>query len=427
MKRILSIIIITTALIGQVVAQQYPLFSNYIINGYGYNPAVIGQNEHIDLRTTFRTQWVGLTGQPQTEIVMLNGRVGKSGFNIGGNFYNDIAGRLKKTGGSGMFSYTKKLNEKSNLSLGVSAGYFKVNVLNEVFVEHVNDPTIAGAQAGVWVPDLSMGVYFRQQDGFFAGIGVPQLYRKKLLFDPSLNLANPTAMVRHYYGMAGYTLKMNDKMKLEPSAMIKVAPSVNPQVDISVKAIFNNMFWIGGSYRTEDAVVAMAGLEYPKWYAAYSYDVTTSLLRNTSSGSHELTLGLRFGGKCKDQDNDGICDKDDKCPDVKGDKNPGTDKHGCPKTQDQAVEILKDLAKSIQFESGKDIIKSESFGSLDQVAGVVRFQQPGVPQLGDRQWQQFNQSRAASQTLRDARLTVDFATEAARATSGASASRAQAA
>lgn len=334
MKRILSIFIIIFSLFGQGVAQQYPLFSNYIVNGYGYNPAIIGQNEHIDMRGTYRTQWVGLDGQPQTQIVMLNGRIGKSGFNIGGNFYNDVAGKLKKTGTSGMLSYTHKLNDKSNLSFGVSGGYFRVNVLDDVFVQDIQDPTIAGAQAGMWIPDLSVGIFFRQQDGFFGGLSVPQLYRKKLLFDPSLNLDNPSSLVRHYYGLAGYTLKVHDKMKLEPSAMIKVSPNVSPQVDITIKGIFNNTFWVGGSYRTEDAVVAMAGLEYPKWYAAYSYDVTTSQLRNASSGSHELTVGFRFGGKCKDEDQDGVCDKDDKCPKEAGTK----ENNGCPEKKPEKEE-----------------------------------------------------------------------------------------
>jgi type IX secretion system PorP/SprF family membrane protein len=340
MKRILSILCLTIALFGQVKAQQFPLFSNYLINGYAYNPAVIGQNEHIDLRGTFRTQWVGLNGRPQTDIVMLNGRVGKTGFNVGGNFYNDQAGRLKKTGASAMMAYTQKISDKSNLSVGLSGGYFRVNVLEQVFIQDPNDPTVQGAQAGMWVPDLSLGVYFRQKDGLFAGIGIPQLFHKKLIFDPSLSLTNPSTLVRHYYGMAGYTLKVNDKMKLEPSAMIKVSPKVNPQVDVSIKAIFNNMFWVGGSYRTEDAVVAMAGIEYPKWYAAYSYDVTTSLLRSKSSGSHELTIGFRFGGsKCPDKDKDGICDKEDKCPDE-----PGTvEKKGCP--EDKKKEDCPDKDK----------------------------------------------------------------------------------
>lgn len=326
MKYIFNILVLTLALIGQVEAQQFPLFSNYIINAYAYNPAAIGQNEHIDMRGTFRTQWVGLKGQPQTQIFMLNGRLGKTGFNIGGNFYNDVAGKLQKTGGNSLFSYTKKLNEKSNLSLGASLGYVRLSILDEVFVQDLQDPTIVNAQKGMWTPDLSVGIYFRQTDGLFAGFSVPQLYRKKLIFDPALTVSNPTSLEKHYYGIVGYTLKMSEKMKLEPSAMLKFAPNVSPQVDISVKGIFNNMFWVGGSYRTQDAVVAMAGIEYPKWYAAYSYDVTTSLLRNVSAGSHELTVGMRFGGKCKDEDKDGICDKDDECP-----KEPGTKENkGCP-------------------------------------------------------------------------------------------------
>ena len=74
---------------------------------------------------------------------------------------------------------------------------------------------------------------------------------------------------------------------------------------------------------------------------------------------------------CPDKDGDGVADKDDKCPDVKGEKAPGTDKHGCPKTQEEAIVILKDLAKSIQFETGKDVIKTDSYDELDKVASVM--------------------------------------------------------
>ncbi len=342
MKKFLNIFIVITTLMGQVVAQQYPLFSNYVVNAYGYNPAVIGQNEHIDLRGTYRTQWVGLSGQPQTQIVMVNGRMGKSGFNVGGNFYNDVAGKLRKSGGSGVLSFTQKIGDKSNLSVGVSGGYYQVRVLENVFTQDPIsvDPTIQAGQNGMWIPDLSVGLFFRQKDGFFAGISIPQLYQKKLIYDPSLRLANPTTIVRHYYGMLGYTLKVSDNMKLEPSVMAKYAQNVKPQADFSVRAIINNTFWVGGSYRTEDAVVAMAGIEYPKWYAAYSFDMTTSQLRSVNSGSHEVTVGFRFGGQCKDEDKDGICDKDDKCP-----KEPGTkENNGCP-VKEEKKELCPDRDK----------------------------------------------------------------------------------
>jgi type IX secretion system PorP/SprF family membrane protein len=335
------LIIFSLFLLAQrLSAQQFPLFTNYIINGYAYNPAIIGENKHVDLRATHRAQWIGVQGRPQTSLMGINARVSKQiPLNVGAFFYSDVAGRLRKTGGNIMLAYSQKLGEKTNLNFGVSGGYYKVDVLNDVFTRDQPDLTILGAQKGMWIPDLSAGVFLRQQDGIFVGFAIPQLYRQKLLFDPNLRLSNPTELIRHYYGTVGYTFKINDKMSIEPSGMIKVSPKVTPQYDVAIRAIFNKQFWIGGSFRTEDAVTAMAGVEMSKWYMAYSYDITTSLLRSPSSGSHEITLGLRFGGeKCKDEDKDGVCDKDDKCP-----KEPGPkENQGCPEKKEECPDKDKD-------------------------------------------------------------------------------------
>ena len=86
-----------------ITAQQYPLFSNYVLNSYGFNPAIAGSSPHWDARATYRTQWVGIDGAPQTQIVSLHGPVGAIG--VGGYFFNDSAGKLKRTGGSGTLTY----------------------------------------------------------------------------------------------------------------------------------------------------------------------------------------------------------------------------------------------------------------------------------------------------------------------------------
>lgn len=75
---------------------------------------------------------------------------------------------------------------------------------------------------------------------------------------------------------------------------------------------------------------------------------------------------------CPDRDNDGVADKDDKCPDVKGLK---TNK-GCPSIDEsKKKEVLQKIsfaAKSIQFETGKDVIKSVSFSKLDTVVNIMK-------------------------------------------------------
>lgn len=73
-----------------------------------------------------------------------------------------------------------------------------------------------------------------------------------------------------------------------------------------------------------------------------------------------------------DTDNDGVLDKDDDCPNV-----PGlVENKGCPKIDKKEEEILKTAFDNLQFETGKDIIKEESFPSLDSLGMLLRDKRP---------------------------------------------------
>ncbi len=338
MSRIFTFLFLFLLLGTRGLSQQYPLFTNYVVNGFGFNPALAGVNDYIDARFVYRSQWVNVQGAPQTDLVWINGKLGtKSPFGLGAYFYSDQAGNLKKTGATAVFSYAQKLGENTTLNMGIAAGYYKVNISDQYLALQENDPTLAGAVIGLNVPDLSLGLYLKSGD-FFAGLSVPQIYEKKLDFDPKLQKINISSLVRQYYTMAGYRFNINENLAIEPSALLKASPSVNLQLDASARVIINKMFWLGGTYRTEDAIAFMAGLDLPKFMVAYSYDVTTSFLKNSSAGSHEITLGLKFGtAKCPDRDGDGICDKDDKCPDEPGDK----EHSGCPPPPKLLEKVVK--------------------------------------------------------------------------------------
>ncbi len=70
----------------------------------------------------------------------------------------------------------------------------------------------------------------------------------------------------------------------------------------------------------------------------------------------------------QDTDNDGVLDKDDDCPNTAG---PASNK-GCPVIDKEVEEILKTAFNDLEFENGKDIIKPESFSSLDELAEVLK-------------------------------------------------------
>ena len=320
MKKLLLIASLLIAAI-QLQAQQFPLFSNYVTNSFAFNPAMIGASNVVDVRFLYRTQWTSLANAPKTLVAGVNSRVGKSPLSLGGYFYNDTAGELLRKGGTAMMSYTQNLSDETSLSLGVAGGYYNLS-LSESYVANQNtDPTLSTATSGIGLPDFNVGLLLKHK-GAYAGFSIPQVFERKLEFSDVLN---KSVLHRNYYGMLGYQIDVGDKFAIEPSALLKYTKGSNLQYDISLRGFFNKSLWIGGGYRSEDAAVVMAGIESKMFALTYAYDVTTSQLSNVSSGSHEITLGLRVP-RVKDRDKDGIPDDEDKCPDVPGVK----ENEGCP-------------------------------------------------------------------------------------------------
>jgi outer membrane protein OmpA-like peptidoglycan-associated protein len=69
-----------------------------------------------------------------------------------------------------------------------------------------------------------------------------------------------------------------------------------------------------------------------------------------------------------DTDGDGVNDEEDKCIDRPGIK----ENFGCPKVEAAVSKKLEFAAKAIQFEVGKDIIRTISFKKLDEVVAILK-------------------------------------------------------
>ncbi len=74
----------------------------------------------------------------------------------------------------------------------------------------------------------------------------------------------------------------------------------------------------------------------------------------------------RFNG-CPDTDGDGIVDMNDKCPNSAAPNSPD----GCPTIKQEDKDVLNYALSAVQFESGRDILKKESYPVLDQVIEVL--------------------------------------------------------
>lgn len=299
MKKVIYIFAILIGTYGFTAAQQLPQYSNYMINDYVLNPALSGTKDYFEVKSNNRYQWVGITDAPRTFILSANGPYKSKNMGYGGYVFTDITGPTRRVGLTFSYGYHMKLNETMKLSLGLSAGLLQFSVDgSKITTRDQGDLAISNGVQSVIVPDFGFGAMLHT-DKYYAGFSVPQLYQSKLkFFDYSTSTLSKIAT--HYFLMGGYKYDLNDKIRIEPNAMIKFVPPAPVKLDIGVRGIYREMIWAGLAYRTNDAIVVLAGYTYQNYLTfAYSYDMTTSNLRNYSSGTHEVMFAIRFNNKPK--------------------------------------------------------------------------------------------------------------------------------
>lgn len=289
-------------------AQQLAQYSQYMNNNYVLNPAVAGTEDYIDLKFSYRTQWVGLEGAPRTFYASGNSSLGpqanqpghslrawRKGFHaIGGIVYSDVTGPTSRTGLYGSYTYNLPLTRTIRLALGASVGMQQFAVDGSQLRFH-NTGTIATSQSSR-VPDATVGAWLYSPD-FYVGLSSAQLLGNQLdiAYSPTNQLVYSNKLERHYFATAGVRLRLSDDLTLVPSVLAKYMSPAPTSVDLNAKLRYRDVLWAGASWRVRDAVVALVGVNVsPVVAISYSYDATTSALSSYQYGSHEVLLSLKL-------------------------------------------------------------------------------------------------------------------------------------
>ncbi len=313
-----------------VFGQQLPQFSQYMQNMYVLNPAASSLFNDIDINLGFRQQWAGFDGAPQTYYVSGTVNLGKqpktSGYLysipishremlnreitgrkpkhvVGGMAAIDEYGVFKRSSIMASYSYHMPLGDKYWLAIGTSLGWYGLNFAqNDIILENPTDNTyndfIAnGSQSNLL--DVNAGVYV-YSDRAFVGYSIYQIGQNEIDLgnkETPVNLSNAKLKI-HQFATVGYKIPVSENLDLTPSVMFKILGAAPVSFDINLKADVYQKFWLGFSYRNEDAVSLLVGLHINDWMKfGYAYDYVTSEINNISSGSHELLLGFQFNRK----------------------------------------------------------------------------------------------------------------------------------
>lgn len=282
-------------LIGNIVfSQQVPLYSQYMLNDYVFNPAIAGTKDYYQAKSNNRYQWVGITDAPRTYVLSVCGPHRKLDMGFGGYIFNDVTGPTSRTGLYGSYAYNVRIKDDLRFSSGLSLGLLQYKIDGSKIILHdVDDQTLANGLYVDYLPDANLGLYLYSTKYTF-GISANQLFNNNIKFSETEQLGI-NRIKSHFMVNGSYLLDINNDFQIEPSLMLKFVSPAPIQVDINARVIYKKMAWLGFSWRTKDALAVMIGYNYQdQLLFGYSYDITTTTLKKYSSGTHELMIGVRF-------------------------------------------------------------------------------------------------------------------------------------
>ena len=310
--------VILSFIFGTTVAQQVPMYSQYIMNGFLINPSFAGRDGYTTFNLTVREQWVGMAGSPSTYAASFQTRILKNSYiskstsvrknivkptkggrvGLGGYLFNDNNGIMRRTGGQVAYAYhipMGKLDDSPNtLSFGLALTAYNYAINTDGVAYDHDDPYLNSYDRSVFITDFNFGANYTTSK-YYVGFAMTNLLRGSLIFADTSS--NNRSELGHYFLTGGVKIPLNGEWRLEPSAFIKSSDMMFSaiQLDLTSRVYYKDDYWAGLSYRTNDALIMMIGLKYDKFYFAYAFDFALTDIRTQSLGTHEITVAVKFG------------------------------------------------------------------------------------------------------------------------------------
>lgn len=275
-------------------AQQDAQYTQYMYNTININPAYAGSRGVMSVFGLHRTQWVGLDGAPTTNTFSLNTPISNSNLGVGFSLVNDRIGPTSDNTISADISYTISMNEDYKLSFGVKASGNIFNLdTDKLTPAQANDPNLQNFN-NKFKPNIGSGVYLHS-DKLYLGLSVPNFLQDSKYNDNDVAVYQERM---NFYFIGGYVFDVSPSIKFKPAVLTKMVTGSPLQVDASANFLFFDKLMLGGAYRWDAAVSALAGFQVTDGlFIGYSYDMETTNLRRYNSGSHEVFLRFELFNK----------------------------------------------------------------------------------------------------------------------------------
>lgn len=270
-----------------LLAQQDPLYSQYMLNPLLINPAYAGLNNNFNAMAGYRAQWTGLEGQPTTLNASAHSSLAGNKVGVGILFINDRIGNTSNTETNFSVSYKLELAE-SVFSFGMQAGFqsfrsdnFGLNIFDP------DDNAFATNERGTRL-NIGAGAILKSER-FFVGLSVPRLLPSTFSNGgQEFELYN-----QHYYLIGGYVHYLNEHIRLKPSVLLRGVKGAPPSVDLAFNLNINSLHTAGVFTRNMNTYgILLQTLVKEKLRFGYVFELPTNKSVGAQFTSHEISVGV---------------------------------------------------------------------------------------------------------------------------------------
>ena len=276
-------------------AQQDPMYTQYIFNLQTVNPAYARYWQTMGFMALTRVQWVGITGHPTTQTLSFQAPLKSKKVGVGFDAIYDVVGLEKRISLHFDYSYEIELYNQTTLRLGLDGGFTNYchNLLDyQQYPDGISDPAFQITVKNQFMPNFGVG-FFLSNPKYFLSLSLPKIIENN--YASNSNNFSISAEKRHLYFAGGMVFNLSDAVVFKPTFMTQIVTGAPVLYDLSANFLLANRLWLGGMYRSGDAVSAIVQWVLTKnLRIGYAHDFSTTDLSNYHSGIHEIMLSFEF-------------------------------------------------------------------------------------------------------------------------------------
>lgn len=274
------------------VAQQLPQFTQYMYNTISINPAYAGSREALSIVGLHRSQWVGFKGGPITQTLSIHTPLRNDRVGVGLSFIEDDLGPENFTYLYGDFSYAIPTGRTGKLAFGIKGGFTQYSLDPDFRETESFDPSIYGIEDR-WTPNVGLGIYWSTNRVYF-GLSTPRVLNTDKNTEEGFEALDRLS----YYFTGGVVVDLSQNFKLKPAFLVKATNGAPLSYDLTANFLYNEKFWLGGSYRINEKTAAIGGIVdfqiSRQLRVGYAYEKPISEIARYTTGTHEILLMYEF-------------------------------------------------------------------------------------------------------------------------------------